>query len=124
VADRRASPDALDLESRWAAIRGRMEAAAEVLARRGSIASRLTNGGLRVYSLRYAAPGEKRQRAIYLGRDGVLVRRARALIEGYRERERRVREVEAMARFTAGSVALLRRVLAASRRGPTCTGGA
>jgi hypothetical protein len=100
-----------------------MEAAAEVLARRGSIASRLTNGGLRVYSVRFREPGEKRQRAIYLGEDGELVRRARALIEGYRERERRVKEVEAAARFTAGSAALLRRLLAARRRGPTGTGG-
>jgi hypothetical protein len=119
VADRRASPDALDLERRWVAIRERMEAAAEVLAHRGSIASRLTGGGRRVYSLRYAALGEKRQKAIYLGEDGELVRRARDLIERYRERERRVREVEAAARFTAGSAALLRRLLAARRRGPT-----
>ena len=84
--------------------------------------SRRTNGGLRVYSVRYAAPGEKRQKAIYLGEDGELVRRARALIEGYRERERRVKEVEAAARFTAASGALLRRLLATRRRGPTCTG--
>jgi hypothetical protein len=101
-----------------------MEAAAEVLARRGSIASRLTSGGRRVHSLRYTAPGERRLRAIYLGEDGELVRRARALIERYRERERRVKEVEASARFTAASGELLRRVLAARRRGPICTGGA
>ena len=100
-----------------------MEAAAEVLARRGSIASRLTGGGLRVYSVRFREPGQRRQRAIYLGKDGALVRRARALIAGYRERERRVREVEASCRFVAASAALLRRVLAARRRGPTGTGG-
>jgi hypothetical protein len=123
VADRRAIPGALDLESRWAAVREQMEAAAEVLTRRGSIVSRLTAAGLRVYSVRFSEPGQRRQRAIYLGKDGELVRRARALIEDYRERERRVREVEAMARFTAGSAALLRRLLAARRRGPTCTGG-
>ena len=101
----------------------RMAAAAEVLARRGSIASRLTGGGLRVYSVRFREPGQRRQRAIYLGKDGELVRRARALIAGYRERERRVKEVEAAARFTAASAALLRRLLAARRRGPTGTGG-
>ena len=122
MGDRRAIPDALDLERRWAAVRGQMEAAAEVLARRGSIASRLTSGGLRVYSVRYTEPGQRRQRAVYLGEDGELVRRARAVIEGYREQERRVREVEAAARFTAASGALLRRLLAARRRGPTCTG--
>ena len=122
MGDRRVIPDALDLESRWAAVRGQMEAAAEVLARRGSIASRLTGGGLRVYSVRFREPGQRRQRAVYLGKDGELVRRARALIAGYRERERRVREVEAAARFTAGSAALLRRLLAARRRGPRGTG--
>ena len=100
-----------------------MEAAAEVLARRGSVASRRTDAGLRVYSVRYREPGQRRQRAVYLGADAELVRRARALIEGYRERERRVKEVEAAARFTAGSAALLRRLLAARRRDPTCTGG-
>jgi hypothetical protein len=120
VADRRASPDAFDPERRWTAVREQMEAAAEVLARRGSIASRLTGGGLRVYSIRFREPGQRRQRAIYLGKDGDLVRRASALLEGYRERERRVREVEAMARFTVGSAGLLRRLLA--RRGPTGTG--
>jgi hypothetical protein len=122
VADRRASHDALDLERRWAAAREQMEAAAEVLARRGSIASRLTGGGLRVYSVRFREPGQRRQRAIYLGKDGELVRRARALIAGYRERERRVKEVEAAARFTAASGALLRRLLATRRRGPTRPG--
>jgi hypothetical protein len=124
VADRRASPDALDLERRWESVREQMEAAAEVLARRGSIASRLTGGGLRVYSVRFREPGQRRQRAMYLGEDGELVRRACALIERYRERERRVKEVEAAARFTAASGGLLRRLLAARRRGPTCTGGA
>jgi hypothetical protein len=123
VADRRASPDALALERRWAAVREQMEAAAEVLARQGSIASRRTAAGLRVFSVRYVAPGEKRQRAVYLGRDGELVHWARALIAGYRERERRVKEVEAAARFTAASGALLRRLLATRRRDPTCTGG-
>ena len=123
VGDRRASPDALDLESRWAAVREQMEAAAEVLARRGSIASRLTGGGSRVYSVRFREPGQRRQRAVYLGEDGELVRRARALIEQYREQERRVKEIQAAARFTAASGALLRRLLAARRRGPTGTGG-
>ena len=74
MGDGRAIPEARDLERRWAAVRGRMEAASEVLARRGSIASRLTGGGLRVYSVRYAEPGSGRQRAIYLGADGELVR--------------------------------------------------
>ena len=47
VGDGRTNPDARDLERRWAGIQGRMEAASEVLARRGSIASRLTSGGTR-----------------------------------------------------------------------------
>ena len=123
VGDCRASPDAFDLERRWATVREQLEAAAEVLAHRGSNASRLTAAGLRVYSVRFREPGQRRQRAVYLGKDGELVRRARALIAGYRERERRVREVEAAARFTAASGGLLRRLLAARCRGPTCAGG-
>jgi hypothetical protein len=122
VGDCRASPDAFDLERRWATVREQLEAAAEVLAHRGSIASRLTVGGLRVYSVRFSEPGQRRQRAVYLGEDGELVRRARALIERYRERERRVKEVEAAARFTTASGALLRRLLLTRRRDPTCIG--
>ncbi len=110
VGERRSVPDGRDLERRWAGIRGRMEAASEILARRGSIASRLTPGGTRVYSVRFSERGEKRQRAIYLGPDGELVRRARALIGAYRERERQVREVEEAARFVVGCGALLRRM--------------
>ena len=116
MGERRVHPDARELERRWATVRGRMEAASEVLARRGSIASRLTGGGLRVYSVRYAEPGSGRQRAIYLGADRELVLRARALIQTYRERERQTREVEEAARFAAASGAFLRRLLA-SRRG-------
>ena len=82
---------------------------------------RLTGGGLRVYAIRFKEPGGKRQRAIYLGRDGELVRRARALIGAYRERERQVREVEAAAQFTTVSGAFLRRLLAQHGR-PTRLG--
>jgi len=122
VGDGRAIPDARDLERRWAAVRGRMEAASEVLARRGSIASRLTSGGLRVYSVRYTEPGSRRQRAIYLGR-GELVRRALALIGEYRQREIQAREVEEAARFASASGAFMRRLLASRRGRPTRLGG-
>jgi len=123
VVDDRVTGDARDLERRWAAIRGRMEAASETLARRGSVASRLTGGGLRVFSVRYREPGVGRQRAIYLGGDGLLVRRARALIAAFRERERQVREVEEAARFATASGALLRRLFASRRGRPTRLGG-
>ena len=122
MGDGRAFPDARDLERRWAAVRGRMEAASEVLARRGSIASRLTSGNLRVYSVRFAEPRSKRQRAVYLGSDGELVRRARALLVAYRERERQTREVEEAAKFTAASGAFLRRLLATRHGRPTRLG--
>ncbi len=108
--DGRSLPDGRDIERRWAGIRGRMEAASEVLSLRGSIASRLTPGGTRVYSVRFSERGETRQRAIYLGADGELVRRARALIQAYRERERQVREVEEAARFVVGCSVFLRRM--------------
>lgn len=88
MGDGRTIPDARNLERRWAGIRGRMETASEVLAQRGSIASRLTPGGTRVYAVRYSEPGEERQRAIDLGQDDELLSRARALIGAFRERER------------------------------------
>lgn len=100
-----------------------MEAASEVLVRRGSIASRLTAGGLRVYSVRYVEPGGARQRAIYLGENGELVRRAQGLIDAFREDEKQAREVEAVARFATASVASLRRLAASRRGGPDVVGG-
>lgn len=119
MGDDRATSDARDLERRWASIRGRMEAASDILARRGSIASRLTPAGTRVCSLRYPEPGRGRQRAVYLGPEGSeLVRRARALLGRYREEDRRAREIEEVARFMGASSALLRRVLAKRHRRP------
>ena len=120
--DDRAELSAGDLERRWATVRGRMESAADVLIRQGSIASRLTGGGLRVYSVRYKEPGERRQRAIYLGSDGDLVNRARALLGAYRERERQVKEVEEVARFAIASSAFVRSLLTSRRGRPTRIG--
>ncbi len=100
-----------------------MEAASEVLARRGSIASRLTGGGLRVYAVRFKEPGEQRQRAIYLGADRELVRRARALIGAYRQRESQAREVEVAARFAAASGAFVRRLVSSRHRKSSRIGG-
>ena len=113
-----------DLADRfWEGILEQMKASSEVLSLRGSIASRLTPGGTRVYSVRFSERGVKRQRAIYLGPDGELVHRARALIGAYRERERQVREVEEAARFVAGCGALLRRMPSMTHRGSACRGG-
>ena len=122
VGDRRASPDALDLERRWAGVRGRMEAAAEVLARRGSIASRLTGGGLRVYSVRYAAPGERRQQ-------GDLPRPGRRVGAPGPRPDRGLSRARAAGTRGRGGGPVHgrqrrppRRLLATRRRGPTCTG--
>ena len=122
VGDGRSAPDGRDIERRWVGIQGRMEAACDVLSLRGSIASRLTPGGTRVYSVRFSERGEKRQRAIYLGPDGELLNRARVLIGAYRERERQVREVEEAARFVAGCGALLRRLPLMTQRRPARPG--
>lgn len=89
-----------------------MESASDLLSRQGSVASRLTSGGVRVYSVRYVAEegGRRKQRAIYLGSDARLVRRARLLISRYRERERATREVADTSRFVAGCGAFLGRM--------------
>ena len=118
MGDVRPQPGDTDLERRWAEVRMRMEAASELLASQGSVAIRRTPSGARVASVRYveAIDGRRRQRAIYLGADGVLIRRARDLIGQYRERERQVREVEQAARFVAGCGALLRRMPSTHRR--------
>ncbi len=119
-------PEDMDPERRWRAIVEKLDAASGSLARQGSVAARSTPGGLRVYSVRYMAEegGRRRQRAIYLGSDGVLIRRARALIGQYRERERQAREVELAARFVAASAAILRRMASMSHRRPARPGGA
>ena len=105
------TPQPAERERRWAEIHGRMEAVADLLSRQGSVASRLTRGGARLHSVRFveAVEGRRRQRAIYVGADEVLVLRARDLIGQYRERERWTREAEEAARFVSASSALLRR---------------
>ena len=105
------TPQPAERERRWAVIHGRMEAVADLLSRQGSVASRLTRGGARLHSVRFveAVEGRRRQRAIYVGADEVLVLRARDLIGQYRERERWTREAEEAARFVSASSAQLRR---------------
>ena len=107
-----------DRERRWAEVRRRMEAASDLLALQGSVATRRTAAGARVASVRFVETieGRRVQRAIYLGADGVLIRRAGALIGQYRERERWAREVEQAARFVAACGALVRRMPSTSHR--------
>ena len=101
------------LEVRWAAIRERMETISDALTRQGSIASRSTPAGLRVYSIRYVvveAGGHRVQKGVYLGQAGELVRRATELLGEYRDRERWVKEAVGSARFAAATASLLRRL--------------
>ena len=96
-----------------------MEAASELLSRQGSVAIRRTPSGARVASVRFVEviDGRRKQRAIYVGSDRVLIRRARALIRQYREHQRWAREVEEAARFVAGCGALMRRMPSMTHRG-------
>lgn len=118
------TPQPAGRERRWAEIRGRLEAVADLLSRQGSLASRLTRGGARVLSVRYVeeVDGRRRQRAIYVGADEVLVLRARDLIGQYRERERWTREAEEAVRFVSASSALLRRTPSTRPTGSTRPG--
>ena len=100
-----------DREARWREIERKLDAVSGALARQGSVASRLTPAGTRVYSVRYmeAGDGRRRQRTIYLGPDPELARRAAEMI---REVRAWAREAEGSARLGAASRIFLRHLLA------------
>ena len=114
MGDVRSRPEDTDLERRWRAIEGKLDAASDSLARQGSVAARSTPAGVTVFAVRYAADegGRRRQKAIYLGASPALAERARDLIRRYRRRERWAEETEAAARFATVTGALMRRLLA------------
>jgi hypothetical protein len=117
--------DSRQREHRWTEIQRRLEAASDALSRQGSVTWRTTPAGTRVASVRFVGvvDGNRRHRAVYLGRDSELIRRARELIATCRERERWAREVEEAARFVRASNILIRRTIATRRRGTARRGG-
>ena len=91
------------MEDRCSAIRGQLEAAADILTKQGVIASRRASGR-RVWSVRYRQEGQGGRRvhkSIYLGSNAELVGRAQGLLDQFRRREAWCREIESMAKLTA-----------------------
>ncbi len=107
-----------DLEARWDAIRGKLEANANMLATQGSLVAKDARGR-RVWAVRFTevVAGRRVQRSIYVGNDDVpeLIERVRHLLEQYRRQARWADEVEGYAR-TAARAGKIARLLAAGRR--------
>ena len=102
---------------RWSIIRAKMEAAATVLEKQGSMASRMV-GSQRHWSVRYVdrTCSGNRQRAIHVGSDPEIIRRARELLAEYRERGGWADEAAAYARIAGSLAAALKRVVGRRRR--------
>jgi hypothetical protein len=109
-----------DLEARWAVIRRKLEAHAEVLASRGSLVAKQARGR-RVWAVRFvvAQGGRTIHRSIFIGGDELpeLLERTRSLLEGYRLPRRWAEDVQGYARLAARAGTLVRR-LAAGRGRP------
>jgi hypothetical protein len=108
-----------ELERRWAALRVKLEAHAEVLASRGSLVAKQARGR-RVWAVRFVAAQDGRpiHRSIFVGGDEVpeLLERTRFLLEGYRLPRRWAEEVQGYARLAARAGSLLRRLAAGQGR--------
>ena len=100
------APDESDpVESRWQALRQRLEGASTHLARQGSLASRKA-GNIRVWSVRYYEPkdGRKVQRSIYVGTDRELRLRTYRWLYVLKAETRWMRQLPALCRATRGLV--------------------
>jgi hypothetical protein len=86
------------------------------------VASRRTVAGTLVFTVRYVVveAGRRRQKAIYLGAEPELARRAAGLI---RQRREWAREADGAARLAAASASLARRLHASRCSGPARLGG-
>jgi hypothetical protein len=108
-----------DLEARWAVIRRKLEAQAEVLASRGSLVAKQARGR-RVWAVRFvvARGGRPVHRSIFIGGDEMpeLLERTRSLLEEYRLPRRWAEEVQGYARLATRAGGLVRRLAAGPRR--------
>jgi len=96
-------------ERRWLRILGRMQADAALLKRYGVLipkAGRKSPAWCVCYN--DYSEGRRRQRAIYVGIDRILVRRTRKWLEEHQELDRKKREIDAALRRLKRIVSLLR----------------
>lgn len=93
------------VESRWQALRRRLEGASGHLARQGSLASRKA-GNIRVWSVRYyeAVEGRRVQRSIYVGTNRELCLRTYRWLYVLKAEARWMRQLPALCRATRGLV--------------------
>ena len=93
------------VKARWKTILAKLEPYAALLARPGTLASRMA-GHRRVWSVRFyeQRDGRRVQRAIFVGHDRRLVRRVQRLIDDYRVFPRLEREVSGLAKLAAADV--------------------
>ena len=119
MTESRTSADVADIEARWAAIQARLEANAEVLAKRGTLVAKEARGR-RVWVVRFLIQEGARRvhRSIYVGGDDVpeLIARTSSLLEEYRRMRRWADEVEGYARLAARAGGVTRRMAARRRR--------
>ena len=111
--------DFADLEARWATIKLKLEANAEVLARRGTLVAKDARGR-RVWAVRYVDEegGKRAHRSIYVAGDELpeLIERTRSLLEEYRRTGRWADEVERYARMAARAGGIARHMAATRGR--------
>jgi hypothetical protein len=91
-------------EERWETLRAKIQAYASLLATQGELVLKIIDGNPYWY-LRFLLPpdkqGHRRQRSVYVGRkcDEAIVARVRALLEGYREPTRQIKELSRYVRL-------------------------
>ncbi len=119
MTETRTPTDVADMEARWATIRLKLEADADVLARQGTLVAKGARGR-RVWVVRYVVQEGARRvhRSVYVGGDDVpeLIARTRSLLEEYRRMGRWADEVEGYARLAARSGSIARRMAAGRGR--------
>lgn len=119
MAESRIPTNVADPEARWATLRLKLEANADVLARRGTLVAKVSRGR-RVWVVRFVVEegGRRVHRSVYVGGDDVpeLIERARSLLEEYRRTGRWAEEVEGYARLAARAGGIVRRLAAGRGR--------
>jgi len=119
MTESRTPTDVAVLETRWATIEPKLEANAEVLARRGTMVAKVSRGR-RVWAVRYVVMegGRRVHKSVYIGGDDVpeLIERTGALLEEYRRMGLWADEVEGYARLAARAGSIARRMAAGRGR--------
>ncbi len=117
MTETRTPTDVADMEARWATIRLKLEADADVLARQGTLVAKEARDR-RVWVVRFVVmEGARRvHKSVYIGDRPELVERTRSLLEEYRRIGRWADEVERYARMAARAGGIARHMAAGRGR--------